>query len=479
MLVWPPAAVAADDAAVVVAESTEDAGETPSRADTAPEHPVWSESDDRDVAATAPGGLAPGQRVPLAQLVAALKERSESTTPYDRKDFDGWIDADGNGCDTRQEVLIAESLVPVTKASGGCRVVSGKWFSYLDQTESTDPSKVSVIRLVAPKEAWESGAHAWSTDQRKRFANDLGWPASLLAVSSSVNGSRSDRDPAQWIPSSAGAQCRYLAEWVTVKYRWGLSADSAELQLLRRYSGDGGACRTSMVEVPSRTDTVPDDPGPGPGPDDLGKEYRAYVTQVYRDLFNRTPDSAGLTTWTTALANGRHRGDVARSITASREYRSRLIVASYQKFLGRGPDAGGLETWLGVLNRGGTIQEMEAGFLASQEYYNKAGGTDAKWVQQLYRHVLDRGAGPSEVDHWVGYLSRGMTRRGVSMGFLLSTEYLSTVVDGYYQQLLRRGLDASGKQTWVTSIQRGVRTEEIIASIVSSQEYWNKVTPLD
>lgn len=199
-----------------------------------------------------------------------------------------------------------------------------------------------------------------------------------------------------------------------------------------------------------------------------------YITKVYQDLFNRGVDPAGMATWTDKLVTGTPRVSVANSITASREYRSRLITESYQHYLNRAPDAGGMETWLGAMGRSMTIQEMEAGFLSSPEYYGKAGNTDAGWVGKLYQHVLGRSAGPSEINHWVGKLNEGSSRRAVAMGFLISTEHLTDVVDGYYVQLLRRNIDPAGKATWVTKIQQGARLEQIIGSIVASDEYFNK-----
>lgn len=413
-----------------------------------------------------------GQSVQVSVMLAALDVRAENTTVYNRDLFKHWVDADGNGCNTRMEVLIAESRTPVVR-TGKCTIVSGSWLSYYDQVTWTAPSDVDIDHMIPLKEAWESGAHAWSADQRERFANDLGWGPSLVAVTDNVNASKGDRDPAQWMPPSATATCTYLAEWVSVKWRWGLSIDQGERD---KIAGTlGSTCQGATTVVPPRTDTAgPDNLPPTDPPVDL-TAIRAYVTQVYKDLFGRTPDPQGLETWTTALANGRPYGEVSNSITASREYRSGLIRGSYRTYLDRAPDPQGLETWLGAMGRGWTVQEIEAGFLASPEYYEKAGGTDAGWVRKLYGHVLGRGAAESEVAHWVDKLSTGASRRDVSMGFLMSTEHLTTVVDSYYQHLLRRNIDPSGKVTWVTKIQRGSRVEEIIASIVSSQEYRNKV----
>jgi hypothetical protein len=196
-----------------------------------------------------------------------------------------------------------------------------------------------------------------------------------------------------------------------------------------------------------------------------------YVRNVYQDLLSRPADGAGLRTWTGLLTSGTPRSGVASSITSSAEFRSRLINDSYRQYLRRGADAGGLQTWLQVMNRGGTIQQMESGFLGSREHYQRNGSDDRRWVAALYRDVLGRNPSAAEVSHWVGVLRGGSSREQVATGFLMSTERLTTVVDGYYRWLLDRGLDTAGRRSWVSAIQSGGRSEQIIGGIVASDEY--------
>lgn len=198
---------------------------------------------------------------------------------------------------------------------------------------------------------------------------------------------------------------------------------------------------------------------------------QAYVTKVYAHLLGRAPDATGLAGWTTALAGGTPYGEVANGITYSDEYRARLIAASYQTYLGRAPDPAGAAGWLTAMRGGLTVQTIEAGFIASDEYYAGAGGTDAGWVAELYRHVLGREAAPSEVTAWTAALAQGGTRQQVAMGFLVSYEHLTDVVDTYYRQLLGRGIDPAGAHGWVVAIQGGVRVEAVIAGIVASYEF--------
>lgn len=195
-----------------------------------------------------------------------------------------------------------------------------------------------------------------------------------------------------------------------------------------------------------------------------------YVSNVYTDLFGRGVDPTGLAGWTGALAAGTPRIAVANAITYSREYRARLITDSYNQFLGRGPDPKGLEDWIGAMTSGVTIQQMEAGFLASPEYYTKAGGTDSGWIVRLYQHVLGRGPSTADIQAWAAAI-RASGRQQVAMGFLMSTEHLSEVVNDQYLHLLSRGLDPAGRQGWVTAIQSGHRLEAVIGGIIASDEY--------
>jgi len=161
-----------------------------------------------------------------------LRIEPERGDGYDRDLFRHWVDADGDGCDTRKEVLIAESLEPVQTGSS-CAILSGRWYSIYDNTETTDSSRFDIDHVVALKEAWDSGAWNWSAEQRRQFANDLSQPFFLIAVSASSNRSKSDRDPAEWLPTNTGYRCEYVRIWVQVKRAWNLSVDQAEHDAIR------------------------------------------------------------------------------------------------------------------------------------------------------------------------------------------------------------------------------------------------------
>ena len=184
-----------------------------------------------------PTATAANNRTALQELILELPVAAEVRDGYDRDLFKHWIDADGDGCNTRKEVLIAEATVK-PRVTGRCDLVGGEWYSVYDKVTTNDPSDFDIDHFVPLNEAWQSGAYAWSSQKRKDFANDLGFAKSLIAVTASSNRSKSDRDPPNWIPRNYDYLCEYVTSWVEVKLRWGLTADQPEIDALLYYSKD-------------------------------------------------------------------------------------------------------------------------------------------------------------------------------------------------------------------------------------------------
>jgi hypothetical protein len=180
---------------------------------------------------TQPGSPAAGD--PTAVLVGLRVAPEGPRTGYQRELFRHWVDADRDGCDTREEVLIAESRSPAQVDAYGCGVVEGDWYSLYDGLTFTDPSELEIDHMVPLAEAWDSGASAWDANRRQAFANDLDRPQTLRAVSASANRSKGDLDPGQWKPTRDAAWCEYANDWVAVKKAWDLTADQNEVDDLR------------------------------------------------------------------------------------------------------------------------------------------------------------------------------------------------------------------------------------------------------
>lgn len=149
-------------------------------------------------------------------------------TGYIREDFQHWLDTDNNGCSTREEVLVIESL---TKESS-CKELKGPWYSVYDNITVSDYRKLEIDHVVALAEAWDSGAKAWSKTKKASFANDLS-PYSLQAVTTTVNRFKSDKDFAEYKPRTTKAKCFLANAVIITKWRWDLTVDKKEMDSLK------------------------------------------------------------------------------------------------------------------------------------------------------------------------------------------------------------------------------------------------------
>jgi hypothetical protein len=163
-----------------------------------------------------------------SSVLASIKVENEYKSGYRRSLFVHWSDLDGNGCDTREEVLKRDSISKPQVDPYRCYVIAGDWYSKYDGKTLSDRSDVDIDHVVALKEAWDSGAWAWSMSQRQAFANDLTDRRTLIAVTDRVNISKGDKDPSNWMPPLRSYWCTYLSDWISVKARWGLSMDQSE-----------------------------------------------------------------------------------------------------------------------------------------------------------------------------------------------------------------------------------------------------------
>ncbi|MET8289899.1 HNH endonuclease family protein [Streptomyces sp. NPDC005132] len=182
--------------------------------------------------------------LPLTAAVDLLPTAVESRDGYQRAAFKHWVDADRDSCNTRAEVLIAESRVQPT-IEAGCKVTAGEWYSYYDGVTVTAPGGLDIDHMVPLAEAWDSGASAWTAARREAYANDLDADRSLVAVTAKTNRSKADQDPADWLPPLADARCTYTADWVATKLRWLLTVDDRERATL---AGLAEGCGQQPVE---------------------------------------------------------------------------------------------------------------------------------------------------------------------------------------------------------------------------------------
>ncbi|WP_269965394.1 HNH endonuclease family protein [Corynebacterium meitnerae] len=155
---------------------------------------------------------------------------SRETAPdYTRAKFgDGWA-YQPTGCTTRETAMAAAYDQPT------CSIPYSQW----EPVTITDPytgdplppEDVELDHVFPLRAAWDMGAHSWSDEKRRTFAND---PANLIVTSSAANQSKSDKLPSQWLPSSRSYRCDYSRRLATVANAYGLPVTRADKAAMRR-----------------------------------------------------------------------------------------------------------------------------------------------------------------------------------------------------------------------------------------------------
>jgi DNA uptake protein ComE-like DNA-binding protein len=177
---------------------------------------------------------------------------------YERRLFPHWLDVNGSGCTTRQDMLFAAVIgFPQVDLFDRCVIVEGDWWSMYDGVlHQGGPGEVDVDHVVALGEAWDSGAWSWDEPRRRAFAND---PDNLVVVTASSNRSKGDRDVGEWRPPRREAWCVMAGMVVRVKARYALSVDRVEAQALLAMldTCSGAGDQASTVGVPARA-SVPE-----------------------------------------------------------------------------------------------------------------------------------------------------------------------------------------------------------------------------
>lgn len=195
------------------------------------------------------GGCSAGEPTSVSTLdgITVVSDEPAGTSGYDRACGTGhgcvfgpaWSDdvsvrLGHNGCDTRNDILREQLSDPAFKpGTHGCVVISGTLLdSYTGQTVSFTKAMASQVQIdhIYPLAlAWNRGAADWSAEHRRDFAND---PDNLTATIGSANQSKSDKSPAQWLPSYQPGRCAYAASFIKLARKYQLPITAADARAL-------------------------------------------------------------------------------------------------------------------------------------------------------------------------------------------------------------------------------------------------------
>lgn len=172
--------------------------------------------------------------VDLLQWTDVNENLPQPQERYNReKHFGKWIDdpSDDTCMNTRAKVLVRGSLKPVKMGgSRGCIVVSGQWSDPYTGQDFSQARDMQIDHLVPLKQAYMTGAANWTNAERCLYANYLGNSYHLLPVSGTANLEKSDKSPAEFVPSNPKFVCQYLVAWLKVKTIWSLYLTPKEAQ---------------------------------------------------------------------------------------------------------------------------------------------------------------------------------------------------------------------------------------------------------
>ncbi|KFE33461.1 DUF4214 domain-containing protein [Thioclava atlantica] len=229
--------------------------------------------------------------------------------------------------------------------------------------------------------------------------------------------------------------------------------------------------------------------------------FAAQVYRVYKATLDRAPDTNGLAYWADLLSNGTlDLQQVAERFINSPEFQAlyndtsddEFLTLLYQNVLDRSPDAGGLNWWLGQLESGAcTREEAVLGFSESGEFRSMTAidtlsvsrasmQTDfTDDVFRLYQATLGREPNLGGLTYWSEMQAEGMNFLDMVAGFVNSPEFRTTYGDlddeGFitllYQNVLGREPDSGGLSWWLERLTAGDYTREgVVASLAQSPE---------
>jgi hypothetical protein len=205
-----------------------------------------------------------------------------------------------------------------------------------------------------------------------------------------------------------------------------------------------------------------------------------WVDNLYQNVLGRQPSATEVSNWNTAISAGQMTdSQVAQTFLDSSERLSPIINNYYEQYLGRQADQAGLNYWISVWQANGGPEQVQAGIIGSPEYYATAGklypslSPDAAWVTALYNNLLGRAPDPQGLSYWVNYIQTN-SRQSVVLGFVTSSEYRLSLINGWFEEYLSRPADPSGAQYWLGQMEQGLTQDEMQVALLTSDEFVNK-----
>lgn len=197
-----------------------------------------------------PAGWYPERSYALAiQLPQGERGKNQFEQTWGPWEF-GMIDHDGDCQDSRQELLIEKSLVPVTFTDPQemCEVATGLWEDAFTKDRWDDPNVFVVVSNVPPENVYQN-VNLWHPHvvrhyidvpkehyvPDRKFSSKFGGVElgkNLRLVSTATKADRAGHGPDEWRPDNRQHWCEYAHEWIHDKYMWRIDTPQPEADAL-------------------------------------------------------------------------------------------------------------------------------------------------------------------------------------------------------------------------------------------------------
>jgi hypothetical protein len=226
-----------------------------------------------------------------------------------------------------------------------------------------------------------------------------------------------------------------------------------------------------------------------------------FISGLYHELLGRAADAGGFLTFDGPVEAVRSQlvaslaanfvfsqenlgGFVRRLFSTGDPAATTTYLLPFGNLMRRLATQNDVDTWVGMIRKGLTEEQLLALLVSSQEYFqNRAGGSNATWVNDAYIDLLGRGiTGDQVAQGFIDSLNNGTISRGQVATILVSSfEYKARLIKGVYANLLGRIASDSDINFWAPFLSQpavlGLPTpdQRFEIAVLASQENFYRV----
>ncbi len=153
------------------------------------------------------------------------------TQSFDRQEWNYWVDTNKDCKNTRAEILIRDSLIPVTfRHKNPCMVDQGIWYGPYTGNIFTLARELDTEHIVPVKNAHYSGGANWPLELKQKFANDM---ENIIVVDRTENLIKGNNGPDRYRPPKLEYHCEYAYRWRDIKLKYNLTIAPVEEKALQ------------------------------------------------------------------------------------------------------------------------------------------------------------------------------------------------------------------------------------------------------